>query len=147
MYGYILVKSAKTDSATNVKEVSTDTEKKKESSSTSDKKKKTTSTKSGSQACNISNGGYDSIYTSGTTGRQFKEFKQNSGSFAYPSVVGTYWGQECSTVAIGTIGSGYKNLSFNDLAKKEDKCIIIVTHSKNVSDYVDKVYELNKDKK
>ena len=56
-------------------------EKKKESSSTSDKKKKTTSTKSGSQACNISNGGYDSIYTSGTTGRQFKEFKQNSGSF------------------------------------------------------------------
>lgn len=116
--GYILVKSAKTDSATNVKEVSTDTEKKKESSSTSDKKKKTTSTKSGSQACNISNGGYDSIYTSGTTGRQFKEFKQNSGSFAYPSVVGTYWGQECSTVAIGTIGSGYKNLSFNDLAKK-----------------------------
>ena len=51
--GYILVKSAKTDSATNVKEVSTDTEKKKESSSTSDKKKKTTSTKSGSQACNI----------------------------------------------------------------------------------------------
>lgn len=38
--GYILVKSAKTDSATNVKEVSTDTEKKKESSSTSDKKKK-----------------------------------------------------------------------------------------------------------
>ena len=36
---------------------------------------------------------------------------------------------------------------FSDLAKKEDKCIIIVTHSKNVSDHVDKVYELNKDKK
>lgn len=116
--GYILVKSVKTDSATNVKEVSTNTEKKSESSSTSNKNKKTTSTKSGSQACNISNGGYDSIYTSGTTGRQFKEFKQNSGDFSYPSVANTYWGQECSTVAIGTIGSGYKNLSFNDLAKK-----------------------------
>lgn len=31
---------------------------------------------------------------------------------------------------------------FNNLAKKEDKCIIIVTHSKNVSDRVDKVFEL-----
>jgi putative ABC transport system ATP-binding protein len=31
---------------------------------------------------------------------------------------------------------------FNDLAKKENKCIIIVTHSKNVSDKVDKVFEL-----
>ena len=36
---------------------------------------------------------------------------------------------------------------FSDLAKKEKKCIIIVTHSKNVSDNVDKVFELNKEKK
>lgn len=35
---------------------------------------------------------------------------------------------------------------FNNLAKKENKCIIIVTHSKNVSDKVDGVFELN-DKK
>lgn len=115
--GYILIKSVKTDSATNVKEVSTDTENEKENKSSS-KRKESTSTKSGSQACNISNGGYDSIYTSGTTGRQFKEFKQNSDSFAYPSISNTYWGQECSTVAIGIIGSGYKNLSFDDLAEK-----------------------------
>jgi len=31
---------------------------------------------------------------------------------------------------------------FNNLAKKEDKCIIIVTHSKDVSEKVDKVFEL-----
>lgn len=35
---------------------------------------------------------------------------------------------------------------FKDLAKKDNKCIIIVTHSKNVSDNCDTVYEL-KDKK
>ena len=33
---------------------------------------------------------------------------------------------------------------FIDLAHKENKCVIIVTHSKNVSDKVDKVYELKK---
>ena len=36
---------------------------------------------------------------------------------------------------------------FKDLAKKENKCIIIVTHSKNVVDNVDIVYNLDKDKK
>src|SRR5574344_2217570 len=34
---------------------------------------------------------------------------------------------------------------FKDLAKKEDKCIIIVTHSKNVCSHVDEVFELKKD--
>lgn len=33
---------------------------------------------------------------------------------------------------------------FKDLAHKDNKCIIIVTHSKNVCDNVDVVYELNK---
>lgn len=33
---------------------------------------------------------------------------------------------------------------FTDLAHKEDKCIIIVTHSKNVTDNVDVVYKLKK---
>lgn len=36
---------------------------------------------------------------------------------------------------------------FDDLAHKEDKCIIIVTHSKNVCDSVDIVYDLKKDNK
>ena len=33
------------------------------------------------------------------------------------------------------------------LAKEKDKCIIIVTHSQNVCNKVDIVYELKKDKK
>lgn len=33
---------------------------------------------------------------------------------------------------------------FNDLAHKHNKCVIIVTHSENVCDLVDEVYELNK---
>ena len=33
---------------------------------------------------------------------------------------------------------------FKELAHKENKCVIIVTHSKNVCDSVDKVYELKK---
>lgn len=33
---------------------------------------------------------------------------------------------------------------FENLAHKENKCIIIVTHSKNITDKVDKVYELKK---
>lgn len=36
---------------------------------------------------------------------------------------------------------------FKNLAHKENKCIIIVTHSKNVSDGVDIVYDLKKDNK
>ena len=36
---------------------------------------------------------------------------------------------------------------FKDLAHKENKCIIIVTHSKNVCDDVDIVYDLKKDNK
>lgn len=36
---------------------------------------------------------------------------------------------------------------FEDLAHKENKCIIIVTHSKNVADRADEVYELTKRKK
>lgn len=35
---------------------------------------------------------------------------------------------------------------FKDLAKEENKCVIIVTHSKNVSENVDEVYELKKTK-
>lgn len=35
---------------------------------------------------------------------------------------------------------------FTDLAKKENKCIIIVTHSANVCQKVDEIYELKKDK-
>ena len=33
---------------------------------------------------------------------------------------------------------------FNDLAHKQNKCVIIVTHSQNVCNQVDKVYELKK---
>ncbi len=36
---------------------------------------------------------------------------------------------------------------FKDLAHKDNKCIIIVTHSENVCDQADKVYELTKSKK
>lgn len=36
---------------------------------------------------------------------------------------------------------------FKDLAHKENKCVIIVTHSKNVCDNVDVIYELKKNKK
>lgn len=36
---------------------------------------------------------------------------------------------------------------FKDLAKKENKCIIIVTHSENVCNQADVVYELKKTKK
>lgn len=36
---------------------------------------------------------------------------------------------------------------FKNLAHKENKCIIIVTHSKNVSDEVDIIYDLKKDNK
>lgn len=36
---------------------------------------------------------------------------------------------------------------FKDLAHKENKCVIIVTHSKNVCDNVDVVYELKKTSK
>ena len=35
---------------------------------------------------------------------------------------------------------------FNDLAHKENKCVIIVTHSPNVCNLVDEVYELKKQK-
>ena len=35
---------------------------------------------------------------------------------------------------------------FNDLAHNQDKCVIIVTHSQNVCDQVDEVYELKKQK-
>lgn len=35
---------------------------------------------------------------------------------------------------------------FKHLAKDENKCVIIVTHSQNVCDSVDVVYELNKKK-
>lgn len=36
---------------------------------------------------------------------------------------------------------------FDNLAHKENKCIIIVTHSKNVASHVDEVFELKKDAK
>ena len=93
------------------------------SKKSSDKKsdsKSTSSSGSGEasvQVCDPSNGGYESIFTSGTTGRQFREFKQNT-NYNYPEVYGTYWNQECSTVATGIVGSGYKNLTMQDMADK-----------------------------
>ena len=36
---------------------------------------------------------------------------------------------------------------FKDLAHKQGKCVIIVTHSKNVADNCDVVYELKSNKK
>lgn len=36
---------------------------------------------------------------------------------------------------------------FHELAKKEDKCVIIVTHSENVCESADEVYELKKRRK
>ena len=36
---------------------------------------------------------------------------------------------------------------FKDLSKEHNKCVIIVTHSKNVCELVDEVYELKKEKK
>ena len=33
---------------------------------------------------------------------------------------------------------------FNDLARKQNKCAIIITHSQNVCTLVDEVYELKK---
>lgn len=36
---------------------------------------------------------------------------------------------------------------FNDLAHKENKCVVIVTHSNNVCESVDVVYDLNQTKK
>ncbi len=36
---------------------------------------------------------------------------------------------------------------FTELAHKENKCVIIVTHSQNVCDKADKIYELNNNKK
>ena len=36
---------------------------------------------------------------------------------------------------------------FSELAHKKNKCVIIVTHSKNVCDSVDKVYELKKERR
>ncbi len=67
------------------------------------------------EECDGSIGGYTSIFTSRTTGRQFKEFKQNT-NYSYPEVYGTYWEQECGTVVTGIVGSGYKNLTMQDLA-------------------------------
>lgn len=79
--------------------------------------------------CNIENGGYDAIFTSGTTGRQFKEFKQNINNNTwnnnkYPIIglLGVWssgWGAECSTVAMGIIGSGYTSqATFEDMWQK-----------------------------
>lgn len=95
----------------------------KSSSSSSSSKKsstKTTAKTSGNgeakiEECPVSNGGYTAIFTSGTTGRQFKEFKQNA-SYNYPTIYNSYWGQECGTVATGIVGSGYKNLTMQDIA-------------------------------
>ena len=67
------------------------------------------------QECEVSNGGYNAIFTSGTTGRQFKEFKQNV-DYNYPSIVNSYWGQECGTLTTGIIGSGYKDITMQDIA-------------------------------
>ncbi len=88
---------------------------------------KTSSTSNGTskaktEKVNISNGGYEAIFTSGTTGRQFKEFKQNSSQYNYPSIgYNCDWGEECSTVSTLIIGSGYKNLKFQDAADELNK--------------------------
>lgn len=41
---------------------------------------------------------------------------------------------------------GISTLFFNHLAHQENKCVIIVTHSKNVVNLVDVVYDLKKGK-
>lgn len=63
-----------------------------------------------SQSANISKGGYDSIYKSSITGKTFKEFKQNSPSYSYPSIPSNCsWRSECGTVSTIIIGSGYNS--------------------------------------
>ena len=73
------------------------------------------------QNYDVSNDGYSSIFTSGTTGRQFKEFKQNAAAYNYPSLNNSYWEIECGTVVTGIIGSGYKNLTMEDIADELNK--------------------------
>lgn len=113
--GYLLVEGtdqSKTTSSNN------STKKSSKNNKTSKTSKSSNSGEAKIEKCNVSNGGYEAIFTSGTTGRQFKEFKQNSPNYSYPNVVNTYWGQECSTVALGIIGSGYKNITIQDIADK-----------------------------
>ena len=81
------------------------------------KSKTSTSAEGQPQACNVSNGGYDAIFTSGTTGRQFREFKQDASNYNYPYLGGgTYWGEQCGLVATGIVGSGYKEITMQDIA-------------------------------
>lgn len=88
-------------------------------SSSSSKKSSTSSSNNGEYSikdCEVSNGGYDAIFTSGTTGRQYREFKQDA-NYSYPPIYnGCEWISECGTVATGIIGSGYKNLTMQDIA-------------------------------
>lgn len=76
--------------------------------------------RSGSSSANISSGGYDSIYTSSITGKKFKEFKQNSTEYRYPSIPSNCsWSSECGTVSTLIVGSGYNNkLTLQDAANR-----------------------------
>lgn len=78
--------------------------------------------------CDPHNDGYDSIYTN-RYGRKFKEFKQNIDGYYswnnknYPishleGCDESGWNSECGTVSTGIIGSGYKYLSFQDVANE-----------------------------
>ena len=88
-------------------------------SSSSSKKSSTSSSNNGEYSikdCEVSNGGYDAIFTSGTTGRQYREFKQDA-NYNYPPIYnGCEWISECGTVATGIVGSGYKELTMQDIA-------------------------------
>ncbi len=76
--------------------------------------------KSGSQYVGISSGGYNAIYTSSITGKKYKEFKQNSQGYNYPSIPSNCsWSSECGTVSTLIVGSGYNSkLTLKDAADR-----------------------------
>lgn len=118
--GYVLIKSDGNASSNNNN--NNTSSKKSTSENTNNKNTDNKTTKTGEYKitpCDVSNGGYESIFTSGTTGRQFKEFKQNSPKYNYPTLNNANWGQECTTVSLAIVGSGYnKNLDMQGIADK-----------------------------
>ncbi|MEE0865582.1 MAG: C39 family peptidase [Clostridia bacterium] len=118
--GYILITSDGNASSNNNN--NNTSSKKSTSENTNNKNTDNKTTKTGEYKitpCDVSNGGYESIFTSGTTGRQFKEFKQNSPKYNYPTLNNANWGQECTTVSLAIVGSGYnKNLDMQGIADK-----------------------------
>lgn len=118
--GYVLIKSDGNASSNNNN--NNTSSKKSTRENTNNKNTDNKTTKTGEYKitpCDVSNGGYESIFTSGTTGRQFKEFKQNSPKYNYPTLNNANWGQECTTVSLAIVGSGYnKNLDMQVIADK-----------------------------